>query len=122
MLGRVLVADTAHLGTDPSPTPKTFYAACSLRAGDDSDYNQVRGGWGLGNIVPATMMLLHESTTPVQVTLKCSLSGMVDGKPREPSAWANARITAVQVRSSVVKPPVAGPVTGGGAKDGAASP
>ena len=71
-------------------------------AGDDYDYNQVRGGWGLGSIVPATMMLLHESTTPVQVTLKCSLSGLVDGKPREPSAWANARISAVQVRCRVV--------------------
>ncbi len=70
VIGRVLVGDTAHLGAAPSPVPKTFYASCSLRAGDDSDYNQVRGGWGLGSIVPATMMVLHESATPVPVMLE----------------------------------------------------
>jgi hypothetical protein len=100
ILARVLVADTSHL-SGSSSTAKSYYAACSLAAGNDSDYNQIRGlyGGGLsGNVTPATMMVLHEFDAAGSATLRCSSGN------QEPASWANARISALQVRSTLVKP------------------
>jgi hypothetical protein len=94
IVGRVLIADTSHL-SGGSTTAQTFSAVCSLRAGDDSDYNQIRSISGLGhltgNIIPATMMVVHQFDANDTVTLSCS------GSQNEPSSFANPRITAVQV-------------------------
>jgi hypothetical protein len=109
ILGRVLVADTSHLG-GASSTAKSYYADCSLSAGSDSDYNQLRGlyGGGLsGNVSPANLLVLHEFDAAGAATLRCS------SPSNEPAAWANARITAIQVRSTVVKPGVGAGVTAG---------
>jgi hypothetical protein len=109
IVGRVLIADATHL-SGGTPTAQTFSAVCSLHAGADSDYDQVRSISGLGhltgNIIPATLMVIHQSDTSGSATITCS------GGQQEPSAWANARITAVQVSTLPSKagtPPVAPP-------------
>jgi hypothetical protein len=89
IFGRVLVSDLTS-----NPKKDRFYAYCSLSAGDDSDYAQVRGiGGSVGGPIPAAMMVIHEFPSAGPATLKCSSSS------NEPATWANARITAVQVRS-----------------------
>jgi hypothetical protein len=107
IIGRVLVGDTTHM-TGGSPNAPTFYSVCSLRAGDDSDYNQIRAISGAGrltgNVIPATLMIVHQSDTAGTATLTCS------GSQNEPSSYANARITAVQVATLPTRPTLV-PVT-----------
>jgi hypothetical protein len=106
IIGRVLLADTTHL-TGGTPNAQTFYSVCTLRAGDDSDYNQIRSisgaGHLTGNVIPATVMIVHQSDTAVTATLGCS------GSQQEPASYANARISAVQV--ATVTPRVGVPIT-----------
>jgi hypothetical protein len=101
IIGRVLVSDTTHL-SGGTPTQKTFYTVCTLHAGDDSDYNQIRAISGLGQlsgmVVPATLMVVHQSDAAVTATLNCS------GSQNEPAGYSNARITAVQVATLPQKP------------------
>ena len=88
IFGRVLIANKTSL-----PRPDTFYALCTVAAGEDSDYAQVRST-GQGPI-PVGVHVIHDFKTPGSVTLKCSGSGVGNE-----STWARARITAVQVASA----------------------
>lgn len=93
IVGRVLVGAPTSL-----PRPDSFYADCSLRAEDDSDYAQVRGASGpVNSVIPATMMVIHEFKSSGTATMRCG-TGI-----QEPSTWANGRIFAVQVRSLAVR-------------------
>lgn len=104
--GRYLLVGHVLIGSPTSlPRPNSFYADCTLKAGDDSDYAQVRGTSGpVASVIPATMMVIHQFAAAGQATITCG-TGI-----QEPSTWANGRIYAVQVRSLLVKPPVS-PVT-----------
>lgn len=107
IIGRVLISDTSHL-SGGTPTAQTFSAVCTLKAESDSDYNQIRSISGLGhltgNIIPATVMLVHQFAANGTATLTCS------GSQQEPSAFANPRISAVEV--ATLPPRVALPVVG----------
>jgi hypothetical protein len=90
IFGRVLIASVTS-----NPRPPTFYAYCTLQAGDDSDYNQVRGQ---GNgVIPTSMAVIHQFDANGSATLKCSDSS------NEASTWAKARITAVQVTGTSIR-------------------
>lgn len=104
IFGRVLVGSPTSL-----PRPERFYAACSLKAGDDSDYAQVRGTSGsVNSVIPAPLLVLHEfKSGGGAATISCA-TGI-----NEPSTMANGRIVAVQVRSSPVIQPPASPGIGG---------
>src|SRR5262249_3653326 len=73
----------------------------------DTDYAQVRGPNGLGNgsagVIPATMIVVHQFKANGTATIRCSTSGT-----GEPSTWANARITALQITSTSTASSVTG--------------
>jgi hypothetical protein len=108
IFGRVLIASMTS-----QPRPATFYAFCRLTAGDDMDYDQVRGA---GNgVIPAPMMLIHEFQAAGSAEIRCSTS------QNETATWAKARITAVEVASGVkvnVPANIAPPGAGAGAVAG----
>jgi hypothetical protein len=70
-----------------------------LDAEGDTDYAQARGPNGLANgsagVIPATMIVVHQFKANGTATIRCSSSGAGD-----PSTWANARITALQISNT----------------------
>jgi hypothetical protein len=96
IVGRVLISDTSRL-TGGSKTAQQFSAVCSLAAGTSLDYNQIRSATGqvAASIIPSTTMLLHRFEANGTVTLRCTDSQGF------PAAWANARISAVQVSTGL---------------------
>jgi hypothetical protein len=105
IIGRVLVANAQGL----SPPPARFYGACTLSAEGDTDCAQVRGPDGISNgsagVIPATMIVIHQFKSNGTATIRCNTSGT-----GEPSTWANARITALQVANTAT--PITGAASG----------